>query len=601
MDFQRESDSDAEVGFLFLNNNCIRGSFHQGSIIFCETSRGRQCGFMTFQALFHNFAQQHVQTWTTSNINDVLMKGDRMYLHALSRKQIPNSNTLSIADLPVVSATGNGTLFSVRYFDCYQGLCRAVDVQPPFWSLQDALVEASTVSSSLIMIISGYMTAIICGENSMFYIFDSHARNNSGLPDAEGTAVLMFLSGIDSLCKHISDLSHSLNTNMFEVVPVLFSALDSSQEPTPTTSEQNQNTTMWSNVDVDILSSIEMSETSLQSTPDLQKEQIISKDNEDSFAASSSNAATTKAEITGFIQKVFPTQKSGNFTYYNTNIQTEQDIIKVKSGRSNYIIDDEAHIAECSSSIGFAYKQPLDTSDTLQISTLSNVALEELVTLKGCIKKLSAVKKIHTQRGPLNKQEGYLVDPSGYIKIVFWEDQVLTVQEGNTYYLTQLRVKKMNNELYVNTAKSGSTIEEVPAYEEPLPEINDIDSLTSITISAEIMGVISINNYKSCYICSRRVTLHDSTAYCQSCKMSVKTRKCTLDWYAKLCFQDVLTKNIVQLALFSDLCQQLASLCSADLDVITPATFTEAILQLDTGFLEKSVFPYLISDNIIRK
>eukprot|EP00794_Sanderia_malayensis_P013244 gene13244-14604_t len=379
---------------------------------------------------------------------------------------------------------------------------------PPFWSLHDALVEASNVSSSLIMIISGYMTAIICGENSMFYMFDSHARNNSGLPDAEGTAVLMFLSGIDSLCKHISDLSHSLNTNIFEVVPVLFSALDSDQEPTPTTSEQNQNSTMWSNVDVDILSSNELSETSLQSTPDLQKEQILSKDNGDSFAASS-NAATTKAEITGFIQKVFPTQKSGNFTYYNTNIQTEQDIIKVKSGRSNYIIDDEAHITECSSSIGFAYKQPLDTSDTLQISTLSNVALEELVTLKGCIKKLSAVKKIHTQRGPLNKQEGYLVDPSGYIKIVFWEDQVLTVQEGNTYYLTQLRVKKMNNELYVNTAKSGSTIEEVSAYEEPLPEINDIDSLTSITTSAEIMVVISINNYKSCYICSRRVTLHD--------------------------------------------------------------------------------------------
>eukprot|EP00794_Sanderia_malayensis_P002140 gene2140-2429_t len=88
---------------------------------------------------------------------------------------------------------------------------------------------------------------------------------------------------------------------------------------------------------------------------------------------------------------------------------------------------------------------------------------------------------------------------------------------------TTLHVKKMNNELCVNTAKGCSTIEEVPAYEEPLPEINDIHSLTSITTSAEIMGVICINNYISFYICSRRVTLRDSTGYCQSCKMSVKT------------------------------------------------------------------------------
>ncbi len=35
------------------------------------------------------------------------------------------------------------------------------------------------------------MTALIKGLDSTFYLFDSHARNNNGMPDPNGTAVVM--------------------------------------------------------------------------------------------------------------------------------------------------------------------------------------------------------------------------------------------------------------------------------------------------------------------------------------------------------------------------------------------------------------------------
>ena len=84
----------------------IRGSIHQGHEAFSEHSRGRHCALMSLTALLFNRSNS-VDLWAQTNIDDMLCHGDRMYLHALTNKMVPNANSLSIEELPDVATSQN--------------------------------------------------------------------------------------------------------------------------------------------------------------------------------------------------------------------------------------------------------------------------------------------------------------------------------------------------------------------------------------------------------------------------------------------------------------------------------------------------------------
>ena len=58
--------------------------------------------------------------------------------------------------------------------------------------------------------------------NSIFYAFDSHGGDKHGVPDPNGTAVVMCYENIDDLEYHLLSLSCLLNQNAFEITPVEF-------------------------------------------------------------------------------------------------------------------------------------------------------------------------------------------------------------------------------------------------------------------------------------------------------------------------------------------------------------------------------------------
>ena len=72
-----------------------------------------------------------------------------------------------------------------------------------------------------ILILQGYMIGIF-GMNSIFYVFDSHGGDKHGMPDPNGTAVVMCYENIDDLEYHLLSLSCLLNQNAFEITPVEF-------------------------------------------------------------------------------------------------------------------------------------------------------------------------------------------------------------------------------------------------------------------------------------------------------------------------------------------------------------------------------------------
>ena len=52
---------------------------------------------------------------------EAICHGDRMYLHALTNKMVPNANSLSIEELPEVATSQNNVEYRSNYNKFYQG------------------------------------------------------------------------------------------------------------------------------------------------------------------------------------------------------------------------------------------------------------------------------------------------------------------------------------------------------------------------------------------------------------------------------------------------------------------------------------------------
>ena len=205
---------------------CIQGSVHQGSNCFSNMTRGRQCAFMSLSALMFSHCLP-VQIWTSTNIDQILYYGDLMYVDAFQSNRIPDKETLLIDELPNVFVGPAGLNYEVSYHHFFQELVLGCpDPQfPNVFGIHEALQNALFLSNDIILILSGYMIPIkaVIG---LFYMFNSHARSASGLPDAiNGKAVLLMFDTLQELELHILSLSDAVDIMQFEVVPITFSVI----------------------------------------------------------------------------------------------------------------------------------------------------------------------------------------------------------------------------------------------------------------------------------------------------------------------------------------------------------------------------------------
>ena len=256
------------------SNLFIAGSIHQGSERFSDVSHGRQCSFMSFSALFAHTLP--TEQWTASDVDQILAQGDRFYLHAFENRSIPDRETLSLdylpfavdgnsmqictrqtnnsllraeskannlppwadvqspnrvtnSDLPVTTqnSQSNTFLWLVDYKEFYQG--RTINVfdehenHSLYYTLRSALMNVFSNNNYAFIILEGYTMALLRSTHTdCIYLFDSHSRNVFGMPDPKGTAVVMKFANVFMLEQHLFSLSHELNSQFFEVVPVEF-------------------------------------------------------------------------------------------------------------------------------------------------------------------------------------------------------------------------------------------------------------------------------------------------------------------------------------------------------------------------------------------
>ena len=138
---------------------------------------------------------------------------------------VAKSNTdlsIGVEHISVVpnEAKNEKQIWCINYGKELQGLVITNrEIESHYYDIHTALLNVFSNYSCTILILEGYMMALI-NQTDFFYLFDSHARDSNGMPDPNGTAVVMKFANILELEQYLYSLSMSLHANLFEIVPV---------------------------------------------------------------------------------------------------------------------------------------------------------------------------------------------------------------------------------------------------------------------------------------------------------------------------------------------------------------------------------------------
>ena len=95
------------------------------------------------------------------------------------------------------------------------------EIPSHYYKMHVAIANTFVKYKYAFMILESYMMALI-KHVECFYLIDSHARNCLGMPDPNGTAIVMQFANILDLEQYLYALSEALHSNLFEIVPVQF-------------------------------------------------------------------------------------------------------------------------------------------------------------------------------------------------------------------------------------------------------------------------------------------------------------------------------------------------------------------------------------------
>ena len=98
--------------------------------------------------------------------------------HVLTNKMVPDTNNPSVEDLPEVATSQNNFEYCLDFNKFYQGrIDRSFCGDGPFCSLKQVLINAFSDSSNAMLVLDGYVMAVI-QKSDFLYLFDSHNRSN---------------------------------------------------------------------------------------------------------------------------------------------------------------------------------------------------------------------------------------------------------------------------------------------------------------------------------------------------------------------------------------------------------------------------------------
>ena len=188
-----------------------KASTHQGdAAAFNPSSIGRQCLPNCLIACTMT-AVQKPSTWTTDTMDYILHEGDNLYQHI-----DVGHDFLLPTDLPTCVHVCNRIFNVVRGKEAFGTFTNNIRKTRNILSVLCTFIQ-TTKTSALICLgdQSGSSGVAVLSQDSSMYIFDSHSRDCSGMPSANGTAVLTQFDDIQSTVSFICELADSLAARMF--------------------------------------------------------------------------------------------------------------------------------------------------------------------------------------------------------------------------------------------------------------------------------------------------------------------------------------------------------------------------------------------------
>jgi hypothetical protein len=228
------------MGYIVCSTHLqARGNFHQGSALFFERSRGKQCVANAIMALALNHLKK-ASMWTSSDLDEILYAGDQHYLDII-QYLTPAHQHLLVSEVSTHISICS-TKFSIVQSEPMSGILLNDHTEPPMFSLDCALQRAfEKPFNSCIVILGKYAIAGLLDEDDHnYYVFDSHSRNEKGMSSPNGRSVLVRMGPqVSDISKYMLELSHSLGLHLvryghFEVVPMLLTPQPTSPVATQT-------------------------------------------------------------------------------------------------------------------------------------------------------------------------------------------------------------------------------------------------------------------------------------------------------------------------------------------------------------------------------
>ncbi|CAB4011402.1 Hypothetical predicted protein [Paramuricea clavata] len=318
-----------------------------------------------------------------------------------------------------------------------------------------------------------------------------------------------------------------------------------------------------------------------------------------------SSCKSPKKEVQCYVHAVSPvkTATSNNRKYFNCTIQSEEKVTRavcfspdkhsqlktLQQTKSPIKIENFGHarndengdmlihkftkiVPIDATTISFPYSDNLTASGIIPISSIANLAVEQLVSVKAEVAHLSGVKILQTQhQGTLKKQEVIIRDTTSSIKLTLWGNNVDTLALNDTYILKNLQVKSFNDTKFLNTAKGEECVhEESTPFEQACVSIDNITDFAEKTIFAKVLGIHQVTRSLSCVSCNKKVVPNpddDSLGACESCYLKQLTETCNVKWYLRILVQPLTEPNRkLHLTLFNQHVTELLALVNTDVD-----------------------------------
>ena len=149
--------------------------------------------------------------WTTATMDYILHEGDKLYQTIDTEQQL-----LLPSDLPTCITVFNKVCHIITGKEAFGSFVKDITNTKIVLSALCTLLQRTTTSALMCLGDKTGSSAIaVVSTNTSLFIFDSHSRDDSGLPCANGTAIVMKFDDIDTITTYICLLAHKLSARLF--------------------------------------------------------------------------------------------------------------------------------------------------------------------------------------------------------------------------------------------------------------------------------------------------------------------------------------------------------------------------------------------------